>query len=248
MPTPDPSDAADSIAADIDALPSKTTAAVRRVRREHSRALKTADAAVVIDVARTLLARDDRVDGAADSGANGAACSTPPVARTDLSGRRRWVAYELIRNHKAAFESVDDALLNEIGAGIDTWDSVDAFARTLSGPAWLQGLASDALIREWSLSNDFWWRRAALVSTVALNMRSHGGTGDTARTLAICETLAADHEDMVVKALSWALRELVWHDVAAVQAFLDTHADRLAARVKREARNKLVTGLKNPRR
>ena len=73
MPTPDPSDAADSIAADIDALPSKTTAAVRRVRREHSRALKTADAAVVIDVARTLLARDDRVDVAADGGANGTA-------------------------------------------------------------------------------------------------------------------------------------------------------------------------------
>ena len=252
MPKFDPSDAAARIAADIDALPSKTTAAVRKVRREHSRALKTVDAAVVIDVARTLLARDDRADIVADGGANGASItsmdSAPPVARTDLSGRRRWVAYELIRNHKAAFESVDDALLNEIGAGIDTWDSVDAFARILSGPAWLRGLASDALIREWSLSEDLWWRRAALVSTVALNTRSYGGTGDTGRTLAICETLAADHEDMVVKALSWALRVLAWHDASAVQAFLDTHDDRLAARVKREARNKLNTGLKNPRR
>ena len=249
MYTLDPFDVADRIAADIDALPSKTTAAVRKVRREHSRALKTADAAVVIDVARALLVRDDRADVVADIGTNGTSgSSAPPVARTDLSGRRRWVAYELIRNHKAAFESVDDALLNEIGAGIDTWDSVDAFARTLSGPAWLHGLASDALIREWSLSDDLWWRRAALVSTVALNTRSYGGTGDTGRTLAICETLAADHEDMVVKALSWALRVLAWHDAAAVQAFLDAHDDRLAARVKREARNKLNTGLKNPRR
>ena len=243
MSTLNPSDAAARIAADIDALPGKTTAAARKVRREHSRALKAADAAVVIDVARTLLARDDRADVVAD----GASGSAPSVARTDLSGRRRWVAYELIRNHKAAFESVDDALLNDIGAGIDTWDSVDAFARTLSGPAWLHGLASDALMREWSLSDDLWWRRAALVSTVALNMRSYGGTGDSGRTLTICETLAAYHEDMVVKALSWALRELVWHDAAAVQAFLDTHDDRLAARVKREVRNKLRTGLKNPR-
>ena len=248
MPTPAPSDVADSIAADIDALPSKTTAAVRKVRREHSRALKTVDAAVVIDVARTLLARDDRADVVADGVSITSTGSAPPFARTDLSGRRRWVAYELIRNHKAAFESVDDALLNEIGAGIDTWDSVDAFARTLSGPAWLHGFASDALIREWSLSEDLWWRRAALVSTVALNTRSYGGTGDTGRTLAICETLAADHEDMVVKALSWALRVLAWHDASAVQAFLDAHDDRLAARVKREARNKLNTGLKNPRR
>ena len=60
--------------------------------------------------------------------------------------------------------------------------------------------------------------------------------------------LAADHEDMVQKALSWALRELVWHDRGAVQHFLDAHDEHLAARVKREVRNKLTSGLKNPRR
>jgi 3-methyladenine DNA glycosylase AlkD len=53
---------------------------------------------------------------------------------------------------------------------------------------------------------------------------------------------------MVVKALSWALRELVVHDPDAVRAFLSEHEDVLAARVKREVRNKLTTGLKNPRR
>ena len=79
-------------------------------------------------------------------------------------------------------------------------------------------------------------------------MRSYGGTGDTPRTLEICEMLAADREDMVQKALSWALRELVWHDRNAVQSFLDYHDDHLAARVKREVRTKLTTGLKNPRR
>jgi 3-methyladenine DNA glycosylase AlkD len=53
---------------------------------------------------------------------------------------------------------------------------------------------------------------------------------------------------MVVKALSWALRVLVVHDAEAVEAFLGENEDRLAARVKREVRNKLTTGLKNPRR
>jgi 3-methyladenine DNA glycosylase AlkD len=51
---------------------------------------------------------------------------------------------------------------------------------------------------------------------------------------------------MVVKALSWALRELVVHDPAAVEAFLAQHEAVLAARVEREVRNKLETGLKNP--
>jgi 3-methyladenine DNA glycosylase AlkD len=55
-----------------------------------------------------------------------------------------------------------------------------------------------------------------------------------------------DRDDMVVKAMSWALRELVAHDPDAVRAFLSAHDDVLAARVKREVTNKLETGLKNP--
>ena len=52
---------------------------------------------------------------------------------------------------------------------------------------------------------------------------------------------------MVTKAMSWALRELVVHDRAAVEAFLAAHDDVLAAHVKREVRSKLTTGRKNVR-
>ena len=52
---------------------------------------------------------------------------------------------------------------------------------------------------------------------------------------------------MVAQALSWALRELVVHDAAALRAFRDEHEPSLAALVKREVRNKLTAGLKNPR-
>ena len=53
---------------------------------------------------------------------------------------------------------------------------------------------------------------------------------------------------MVVKALSWALRELVAHDAEAVRAFLQEHEAVLAARVKYEVRKKLTTGRNYPRR
>jgi 3-methyladenine DNA glycosylase AlkD len=53
---------------------------------------------------------------------------------------------------------------------------------------------------------------------------------------------------MVVKAMSWALRELAVLDPEAVRTYLQDHEDELAARVRREVRNKLDTGLKNPRR
>lgn len=58
--------------------------------------------------------------------------------------------------------------------------------------------------------------------------------------------LIEDHDDMVVKALSWALRELIVHDPIEVDNFMNAHDDVLAARIKREVRNKLETGLKNP--
>ena len=133
-------------------------------------------------------------------------------------------------------------------AGVAGWGAVDGFARTISGPAWRDGLIGDEVIHRWARSPSRWWRRAALVSTVALNVRSRGGKGDVPRTLGVCSLLADDGDDMVYKALSWALRELVEHDPGAVQEFLVEHDDVLAARVKREVRNKLRTGLKNPQR
>ena len=81
-----------------------------------------------------------------------------------------------------------------------------------------------------------------------LNNQARGGSGDTGRTIAVCRLLAADRDDMVVKGLSWALRELAKRDGAAVRGFLAEKDAVLAARVKREVMNKLETGLKNPRR
>lgn len=63
----------------------------------------------------------------------------------------------------------------------------------------------------------------------------------------ICEMLLEDRDDMVVKALSWALRELSKRDPEAVRKFLRAHENTLAPRVAREVNSKLQTGLKNPR-
>jgi 3-methyladenine DNA glycosylase AlkD len=156
-------------------------------------------------------------------------------------------AWMLLNLHKGASALLDEAQVEAFGQGIAHWGSVDGYARLVAGPAWLRGQITDEMIHRWARSEDRWWRRAALVSTVALNVRSHGGYGDVPRTLEVCRMLLADRDDMVVKAMSWALRELVVHDPDAVWAFLHEHDDALAARAKREVRNKLKTGLKNPR-
>ena len=205
--------------ADVDALSPPTTARVRAVRKTYSSQIQNWIPEDVLAMAMNLIQTGEKY---------------------------RWVAYELVHFHKPALKSLGRTELELLGAGIDAWEKVDTFAPWLSGVAWREGQIDDRVIHDWAKSEDLWWRRAALVSTIALNIKARGGKGDVARTLQVCEMLVSDREDMVVKAMSWALRCLVSHDPAAVRAFIQNHNEQLAARVLREVRNKLETGLKNP--
>lgn len=158
-----------------------------------------------------------------------------------------WIAVVIFQKHLTARTGIDWEYLEPLGNRMDSWGLVDAFAE-LAGPAWRSGQISDERVMRWTRSENRWWRRAALVCTVFLNRKSLGGKGDTPRTIAVCKVLAGDRDDMVVKAMSWALRDLSKRDRAAVERFLDEHEGELAARVKREVQNKLITGVKNPRR
>ncbi|MGW8315084.1 MAG: DNA alkylation repair protein, partial [Bacteroidales bacterium] len=80
---------------------------------------------------------------------------------------------------------------------------------------------------------------------IPLNLKSRGGTGDTARTLKVCEAVVRDHHDMIQKALSWALRELSKRAPDAVERFLKQYQNELAGRVLREVTHKLKFGTKN---
>ncbi|HXX78425.1 MAG TPA: DNA alkylation repair protein [Ktedonobacteraceae bacterium] len=160
----------------------------------------------------------------------------------------RLVAYELIAYHKAALRSLGERDLELLGQGMSGWGEVDTFSCYLAGPAWREFQVPDELIHSWAHSQDRWWRRAAIVCTVALNNKARGGRGDTPRTLGVCRLLVGDRDDMVVKAMSWSLRELSRRDPDAVRTFLQEYAGVLAPRVVREVNTKLTTGLKNPRR
>jgi len=156
----------------------------------------------------------------------------------------KWLAYELVRHHKPAFAAVTEAQIADFASRIASWYATDAFGTILSGPLWAKGRISDALIDGWSKSEDRWLRRSALVATVGRNAASP----DAGSTFEICLRLAADKDDMVEKAVSWALRYLSQKDRDAVVAFMEGHGERFRPRVKREVRNKLGTGLKNPKR
>jgi 3-methyladenine DNA glycosylase AlkD len=192
------------------------TPALRNIRREVSRQIRDQTPAVVIETALLLL--------------------------NEEPGSLRFVAYELVRHHKQTFENLSLDSLLKLGVGINSWSSVDSFAICLSGPTWLNERISDEAVYAWSNSKDLWWRRTALVSTVALSRRGLGQ--DVQRVVEVCTRLARDREDMVVKALSWALRELSKRHPQQARRFIAKHRTVLSARVLREVGNKLATGRK----
>ncbi|QPP07392.1 DNA alkylation repair protein [Streptomyces bathyalis] len=209
---------ADELDRRIRMLSEPTTESVRRVRREFSKDLRTESGEYAVALAWAL------------------------------ADRQRWVAFELIYHHPTALTCLSVEDVEGLAGRLDSWVSVDTFGCCVSGPAWRRGVIPDEVIHRWAGSEDRWWRRAALVSTVPLNLRSRGGTGDAERTLDICARLVSDRDDMVVKALSWALRQLVIWDPDAVRSFIRSNQEVLAARVVRETGHKLDTGYKNPPR
>jgi 3-methyladenine DNA glycosylase AlkD len=198
------------------------TPALRGVRRSLSRTLAEASPSLVLTVADALVKRGGWAD--------------------------RVIAYETVAAHRSAFAALDETRVIRWSQGLEDWGTVDLFGCTVGGQAWREGLLCDAVVEAWSRSPDRWRRRLALVCTVPLNSKARGGDGDATRTLRICETLGDDRDDMVVKALSWALRELGKRDAGAVRRFLSQNQDRLAARVRREVTNNLTTGKKTPDR
>jgi 3-methyladenine DNA glycosylase AlkD len=135
--------------------------------------------------------------------------------------------------------------LTGLWRNLDNWASVDHFTVGIYGVLWGKGVVKDHHIDKLLHSDNFWDRRVAVVSTVALNLKSRGGTGDTPRTLSVCERVVDERKPMIWKALSWALRELSKRDPESVEDFLENYGSRMSLQVLREVRHKLDYGTKN---
>jgi 3-methyladenine DNA glycosylase AlkD len=197
-----------------------TVPVLRAIRKRISRQITRLDRSVVIEAALTLIA----------------------------NGRvHRFVPYELVQYHPATMKTITGQEIQQLASGMASWSEVDSFGCSISGPAWAAERINDSKIKTWAKSPDRWLRRAALVSTLALNGRPPAQES-TRRTLEICGMLVGDRDDMVVKALSWALRRLGMQDPTAARSFVDQNQARLASRIMREVNRKLETGRKDGRR
>src|ERR1700694_1295243 len=116
----------------------------------------------------------------------------------DLATGNSWerlTGYELIAQHPGAIEALTPVAIRRLARGLSDWGSVDTFACYVAGPAWREGVLPTRQVHSWLRSKDRWQRRAAIVCTVALNVRARGGRGDVRRTLTACEYVIGDRDD-----------------------------------------------------
>lgn len=108
-------------------------------------------------------------------------------------------------------------------------------------PAWQRTL--DALAHSTNINQ----RRASLVLLVKALQQSDDQRllAQALRTLPKLET---ERHILITKAVSWVLRAMIKHHPDVVKNYLDEHQQTLPAIAYREARTKLVTGKKNPKK
>ena len=192
---------------------------VRRIARSHARKLRT-DPAEAVAVALALVGLKNH--------------------------DARQVAYEILGAIPSARDGLRVKQLEALSEGNDNWAAVDGFCSALSGPQYSAGVLAPAVLERWARSRDPWMRRAALATVAtAFQRASLRGRSPVTPSVRVCALLVDDRHDHVVKALSWALRNLTSRDRAVVERFVAEHEARLAARVKREVARKLTTGTKN---
>ena len=158
------------------------------------------------------------------------------------------LGYVLLDRDRAALTALEPEDLGRegegLGAHVDNWVLTDTYGPWVLGMAWRYGRVTDEWMGNWVKDADPWYRRLTLTATIAWNARSRGGVGDAERTERFCAAAVDDRAPMMVKALSWALREWAGPQPEEVARFLATWDERLPALVRREVATRLRTGTK----
>ena len=149
----------------------------------------------------------------------------------------RSFALILLVKRAAEFEPRHLPFLERLLRDSHTWALVDEIAPRLVGPLLVRHPREvGRVLDRWAKDDDFWIRRAAILSLL-LPMRR--GEGDWKRFARYADPLLADREFFIRKAIGWVLREAVKAEPDRVVAFVTPRAKRLSGVTWREATRKL---------
>jgi 3-methyladenine DNA glycosylase AlkD len=122
---------------------------------------------------------------------------------------------------------------------VDTWGLMDPLGTLCVGTLLLRDRDIEKTLTKWSMSENFWRRRASILPYLHLSKKSVYKKEYTERILQAIRPHISDKEFFVGKAAAWVLRELSKREPEAVKAFIDQHRDVMTRLVIREASKKL---------
>jgi 3-methyladenine DNA glycosylase AlkD len=141
----------------------------------------------------------------------------------------RYTAIDMLARHRRLL-SLD--ALPHLRALIERdpwWETVDGLTSVISGIV-LEQRGGQRTMDAWLTDDLFWIRRAAM-----LHQRGWRLDTDTERLFRYADTLAAEKEFFIRKAIGWALRDFArWHG-DAVRQFVESRRDTLSPLSIREA-------------
>jgi 3-methyladenine DNA glycosylase AlkD len=108
--------------------------------------------------------------------------------------------------------------LDQISRHLISWSTVDDFTGKIIQPLLLKNPRSTLkLLRQWNQSSQFWQQRVSLVAFT----RKVGESGRfTSEALKFCENFINTDQDLLRKAIGWALKDLLRGDKKTVLAYV----------------------------
>ena len=146
----------------------------------------------------------------------------------------QYVALDVLARHGGVLGEDALAFVRGLVTTNSWWDSVDGLALVV-GAGTLRFAAWADAMRAWSVDENLWVRRTAIIHQLGLR----DGT-DFDRLCEIVLANAADREFFIRKAIGWALRNLAWSRPDEVEAFVVSHREVLSPLSQREALKNLA--------
>jgi 3-methyladenine DNA glycosylase AlkD len=116
------------------------------------------------------------------------------------------------------------------------WDHIDEISIHLAGAVLKKDKKAYAYLKKWSRSDNFWMRRASLISQILLFRQ---GKGNHKIFLGFAERMLGEKEFFVRKAIGWCIREISKPDPEKAFEFLKKIKGRASGLTLREGAKRL---------
>jgi 3-methyladenine DNA glycosylase AlkD len=144
----------------------------------------------------------------------------------------RMVAVELLEVYADRLSAADIALVEQMLRESGTWALVDGLAASVAGRLIEQHPELGEVLDRWSVDDDYWIRRSALL---ALLFPLRRGDGDFERFGRYADAMLHEKEFFIRKAIGWVLRDTARKRPAMVFDWLLPRAGRASGVTLREA-------------